>query len=143
MLLRGNESQTVNNYISGGVGGSGGTGNAQGQGGGGGTGEGPALNYAFDTVESLTMNNLGFQIHNSNLYTVSGDVSLMIQNSQSHDSFHLPAPGRSLEIEAGWSEGSGREISGPTRNVHGQGHEIGTRPTPHILSPTSFNYKFG
>jgi hypothetical protein len=75
MHRRANESHTVNNYISGarewarkslkithscpgGVGGTGGAGSTQGQGGGGGTGEGPALNYAFDTVESLTMNNL-------------------------------------------------------------------------------------
>jgi hypothetical protein len=73
MLRRGNESHTVNNYISGarekclndnsitdlcsgGVGGAGGAGNAQGQGGGGGSGEGPCLNYDI-TAEHFTMNN--------------------------------------------------------------------------------------
>jgi hypothetical protein len=73
MFRRGNESHTVNNYISGarenclntnsithlcpGVGGAGGPGIAQGHGGGGGKGEGPELSYAFDAVENLTMNN--------------------------------------------------------------------------------------
>ncbi|KAJ7854955.1 hypothetical protein B0H14DRAFT_2755404 [Mycena olivaceomarginata] len=132
MFRRDNISQTVNNYISGGIGGPGGAGNAHGQGGGGGIGEGPALNYVFDTIENFTMNNLGLQIHNSNLYPVSGDISLMIQNSQLHDPhFSLPAPGRSLGIEAGWSEGSNHDILGVTRKVRRQGHEIGTRYTPY------------
>ncbi|KAF7369417.1 hypothetical protein MVEN_00270900 [Mycena venus] len=57
MLCRGNEPHTINNYISGGVGGAGGAGSAEGQGGGGGTGEGPELSYVIDAIENLTMNN--------------------------------------------------------------------------------------
>ncbi|KAJ7857427.1 hypothetical protein B0H14DRAFT_2443058 [Mycena olivaceomarginata] len=77
----------------------------------------------------------GLQIHDSNLYTVSGDVSLMIQNSQFHDShLSIPAPSESLELEAGWSVGTGCEISRATRNVRGQSHGIVVRHTPYNMS---------
>ncbi|KAF7348943.1 putative nwd2 protein [Mycena venus] len=138
MHRRDNESHTVNNYISGGVGGAGGAGSAQGQGGDGGTGEGPELNYAFDAIENFTMNNLGLQIQDSNLYTVSGDVSLIIQNSQLRDShLRLPVLGRGLELGADWSEGSGRELSDTTRSPHRPRYEIGTRHTPYNISSRS------
>ncbi|KAJ7889153.1 hypothetical protein B0H14DRAFT_1176452 [Mycena olivaceomarginata] len=54
------KSQTVNNYISGGVGGNGGRGGVQG--GAGGAGEGPTLNYDINAGANFTMNNHDFQI---------------------------------------------------------------------------------
>jgi hypothetical protein len=150
------DDNSITHLCPGGVGGAGGAGGAQGQGGGGGTGEGPELNYAFDAIENFTMNNLyveraplfsltyalricsGLQIRDSNLYTVSGDVSLVIQNSQLRDShLRLPALGRSLELEADWSERSDHRYSGATRNLHLPHHEIGTRHTPYSTSPTT------
>ncbi|KAJ7663509.1 hypothetical protein B0H14DRAFT_2553685 [Mycena olivaceomarginata] len=57
----------------------------------------------------------------------------MIQNSQHDSHLRLPASG-TLQLEETWSEGSGREISGATRNSHRLRHEIGTRHRPYNIS---------
>ncbi|KAJ7798224.1 hypothetical protein B0H14DRAFT_3545368 [Mycena olivaceomarginata] len=48
MLGRGTDPQTLNNYISGGVGGPGGEGHEQGTGGHGGSGQGPTVHFHYD-----------------------------------------------------------------------------------------------
>ncbi|KAJ7819260.1 hypothetical protein B0H14DRAFT_2836904 [Mycena olivaceomarginata] len=50
------------------------------------------MNYDFHGVENLTMNNHEVQIHDSNIYTVSGDVSLTIQDHRLYD-VHVPPHG--------------------------------------------------
>ncbi|KAJ7848541.1 hypothetical protein B0H13DRAFT_2285274 [Mycena leptocephala] len=143
MLTWGNESQTVNNYISGGVGGAGGTGNTQGHGGGGGTGEGPTQNYVFDAIENFTMNNLGLQIHDSNLYTVSGDVSLVIQNSQLHDSHHrLQVSSRSLELPPRINKEDLHHISTPFFRYQYESAPSNPQPTSPIRHPHAHDHAY-
>ncbi|KAJ7727080.1 hypothetical protein B0H16DRAFT_1735344 [Mycena metata] len=132
MLRRTGESyQTVNTYISGGVGGNGGSGGIQG--GAAGTGEGPSMNYDFTGVGNLTMNNHDFRVHDSNLYTVAGDVSLTIQNNRLDESRIRLPPFRTLELAA-----DSRELSGPMRNLQHRmqmrsgPYDIPSRPRPSV-----------
>ncbi|KAJ7661762.1 hypothetical protein B0H17DRAFT_1093894 [Mycena rosella] len=76
MLCQGNEPQTVNSHISGGVGGAGGAG---GQGGGGGTGEGPRLDYDI-TAEHFTMNNHTGMFSSAHNFTVTAGSLTNITN---------------------------------------------------------------
>jgi hypothetical protein len=115
------------------------------QGGGGGAGEGPTLNYDFQGVENLTMNNqyapflswISFynnrsdlQICDSNIYSVSGDVSLMIQDHRLHDAHVPPAADGGFELSTGWLDLGWleHELSGPIRNPQ---HEVRTRSAPY------------
>ncbi|KAJ6465411.1 hypothetical protein C8R45DRAFT_495536 [Mycena sanguinolenta] len=50
--------QTMNNYISGGIGGAGGGGHGSGTGGAGGHGMGPSLNFAIQSSGNFTVNNV-------------------------------------------------------------------------------------
>ncbi|KAF7328944.1 putative nwd2 protein [Mycena venus] len=82
-----NESQTIHNYISGGVGGNGGEGHEQGTGGGGGAGEGPTVTT---TIEAVT-----------------------VHLNQNH---HLGGAWLSRSGQHGRFEGASRELPGPTRS---------------------------
>ncbi|KAJ7260346.1 hypothetical protein B0H12DRAFT_1322306 [Mycena haematopus] len=82
MPYQGNERQTTNNYISGGVGGAGG--NAQGQGGDGGTGGGPSLTYAIQArLAELNTYTGTF----SSIYNITAD------NSSHITTYQTPPPG--------------------------------------------------
>ncbi|KAJ6494996.1 ankyrin repeat-containing domain protein [Mycena vulgaris] len=93
MSRRGNESTPVINNIYGGKGGKGGGGGVAG--GAGGTGEAPTVNYDINAVENFTTNNIGIQMHDSNLFAVSGGGSLVIQ---SHGSRLVEDLGKWLEF---------------------------------------------
>ncbi|KAJ7301632.1 hypothetical protein DFH08DRAFT_101564 [Mycena albidolilacea] len=93
MLRRAVDSQTVNNYIYGGVGGNGGGGGVQG--GGGGVGEGPTMNYDINAVENFTM---------VNHIRCDGEIGLQIlRHAAAGDAFHdsverYPQPRCHLEM---------------------------------------------
>jgi hypothetical protein len=64
------------------------------------------------------------------MYSVFGDVSLMIQDHRPYDVYAPPTVDRGFELSAGrWDvERLGHELSGPTRNLQ---HEIRTRSAPY------------
>ncbi|KAJ7858511.1 hypothetical protein B0H14DRAFT_3634159 [Mycena olivaceomarginata] len=72
MLGRDTDPQTLNNYISGGVGGPGGEGHEQGTGGHGGSGQGPTVHFHYDIrTEHFTVNNLHAR-GGQNIYVLHG-----------------------------------------------------------------------
>ncbi|KAJ6523657.1 hypothetical protein DFH09DRAFT_1329893 [Mycena vulgaris] len=86
----------------------------------------------------LITNSSGFQIHGGNFYEVSGDVNLETHQHlitrQEQRLLHAgvgPPTNATVALDDGWSEGSGRELSGVARNPR---HGMVARQAPYDIS---------